>query len=68
MPVLVEMRQEGRRHFYRIARNCESKAVERALAWAIEFLTDEPTIRDARRGLREISRKDLVEISSPYRN
>ncbi|MEJ2085606.1 MAG: metalloregulator ArsR/SmtB family transcription factor [Acidobacteriota bacterium] len=65
---LVEMRKEGRWHFYRVARKHESKSVEHVLAWAIETLADEPTISDDQRRLREISRKDLVEISSCYRN
>jgi len=65
---LVEMRKEGRWHFYRVARNHDSKAVERALDWAIESLADEPKISDDRRRLLEISRKDLVELSSCYRN
>lgn len=65
---LVEMRKEGRWHFYRIARNHKNKAVEGALDWAIEVLADEPTISDDQRRLLKISRKDLEEVSSCYRN
>jgi arsenate reductase/ArsR family transcriptional regulator len=65
---LVERRKEGRWHFYRLAENRVPKAAERALAWVTESLAEDPKIREDQRGLIEIRRQALAELSICYRS
>ena len=64
---LVERRKDGRWHFYRLSQSPISPTVEQALAWVVQSLSEEKTIRADQQRLAEIRRKDLVELSSCYR-
>lgn len=60
---LIEMRKEGRWHFYRLAGRAASPAVREALRWILRSLQDDPVVlADAARirGLREIAPEELT--------
>jgi DNA-binding transcriptional ArsR family regulator len=64
---LVRRRKQGKWHFYRLADVETSRAARRALAWALEELADDPTIRRDARSVRQVRREDLEELSACYR-
>jgi ArsR family transcriptional regulator, arsenate/arsenite/antimonite-responsive transcriptional repressor len=65
---LVKRRKEGTWHFYRLANGAGSPATQRALAWVVEELKSDPTIKDDARQIRQVRRQDLEELSACYRS
>ena len=65
---LVQRRKEGKWHFYRLAAGRASRSAKRALAWAVEELRGDPTVRDDARRTRQVRRQDLEELSACYRS
>ncbi|MDH3285165.1 MAG: metalloregulator ArsR/SmtB family transcription factor [Acidobacteriota bacterium] len=65
---LVERRKDGKWHFYRLASGSESPLVRNALAWTLEELSRDPSVRADARRIREIRRQDLEELSACYRS
>lgn len=65
---LVQRRKEGKWHFYRLAGEEASPVAQRALAWTLEELERDPTVRKDARRVRETRRKTLEELSLCYRN
>ncbi len=64
---LVERRKEGRWHFYRLPDRAPSPAVESAIAWVTESLSQEPMVQEDGERLVKIREKDLQELSECYR-
>ena len=64
---LVRRRKQGRWHFYRLADEDSSPAVQRAIDWALASLGDNPIVADDQRQLKMVCRKDLQELSACYR-
>lgn len=65
---LVKRRKQGRWHFYRLVDETAPEAPRQLLKWMLESLADDPVIREDRKRLETVCKKDLEELSACYRN
>ncbi len=65
---LVELRKEGRWHYFRLAGHRAAPAVRRAIRWVLESLRDEPVVIGDAAKLCCVRRKDPRELSVCYRS
>jgi DNA-binding transcriptional ArsR family regulator len=65
---LVERTRKGKWRFYRLADGSTSRAVRRALEWAVEEVEGDPTLEEDARKIRKVRRQDLEELSACYRS
>jgi DNA-binding transcriptional ArsR family regulator len=65
---LVTRRREGRWRFYRLAEDTENKAAAGALQWILRALRGDGRLAEDSRRIRQVRRRDLVELSACYRS
>ena len=65
---LVERRRQGKWRFYRLADVARDRPGARALAWVLESLRGDPQVGEDARKIRQVRRRDLVEMSACYRS
>ena len=65
---LLEMRKDGRWHFYRLPRGKTPPAVRNAVRWVLQSLNNDRMVARDAKVLRAIRKKDLRELSTCYRS
>jgi DNA-binding transcriptional ArsR family regulator len=64
---LVQRREKGKWHFYRLPDGPGRSAATRALAWIMTELADDPRVKQDARKIRAVRKEDLEKLSACYR-
>jgi DNA-binding transcriptional ArsR family regulator len=65
---LVERTRRGKWRFYRLASRSKSRAVRRAVDWALAEVGGDARLRSDARKIRVVRRQDLEVLSACYRS